>query len=462
MEEEGEAEGKSSQPGVNNATAILHLEPEQGSVFYHRKIQLSDKRKLIRRSQQKVPPKSFNAVFQNKMVSRNHAEIWLENGKVFIRDTGSSNGTVVNGVRLSASGEESDPVELHTGDHLQLGDDILREEGAITCIRALITIEDVTTETTIDSEVAVEEELVASVDKESDSKECEHPDHEDTNSDLKNQIQKMREELERLTIQNDTLTKEITVLSQERQSDDHPSTDPGEREPINSTSLSFLYESIKHSAKEADALAMQMTSLTEVLTGLQVQTRLDYKELVCLLNESESNNPHIVDELNHSNEALNARPDLSTVEAEASHLESCLATTKNLLIKIKDHVRTPDMSPAPPRSVMQSNSQLVGGLEAPEIPPEIPPHKISEIAKNPSKPDEISKKAPEKWVIELAAVVTKEDGVQFIPTMEGEKDTAPTDTLQHKETATMPLSQTPKTPDAVVEKSQPTKGIAIK
>lgn len=62
--------------------------------------------------------------FKTKVVSRCHAELWLDEGKVYIRDTGSSSGTFVNRVRLSLSGaRSSSPYEVKDGDLIQLGVD---------------------------------------------------------------------------------------------------------------------------------------------------------------------------------------------------------------------------------------------------------------------------------------------------------------------------------------------------
>ena len=52
-------------------------------------------------------------------VSRRHARIQAHNGTVIVEDLGSSNGTYVNGQRISG------PVELGAGDELQLGDTVV-------------------------------------------------------------------------------------------------------------------------------------------------------------------------------------------------------------------------------------------------------------------------------------------------------------------------------------------------
>ncbi|KAI7900230.1 SMAD/FHA domain-containing protein, partial [Cokeromyces recurvatus] len=61
--------------------------------------------------------------FKSKVVSRNHAELWTEQGKVYIRDIGSSSGTFLNRIRLSPPSHASAPHELRDGDTLQLGVD---------------------------------------------------------------------------------------------------------------------------------------------------------------------------------------------------------------------------------------------------------------------------------------------------------------------------------------------------
>ncbi|KAF9065078.1 hypothetical protein BDP27DRAFT_1366679 [Rhodocollybia butyracea] len=80
-------------------------------------------------------PRLLKIHFDSKVISRAHAELWLEASsgsdaslapgapKLFIRDTRSSTGTFLNGRRLAAAGDESRPFELKDGDLLQLGVD---------------------------------------------------------------------------------------------------------------------------------------------------------------------------------------------------------------------------------------------------------------------------------------------------------------------------------------------------
>ncbi|KXH27784.1 hypothetical protein CNYM01_06688 [Colletotrichum nymphaeae SA-01] len=81
--------------------------------------------RIGRQTNQKTIPTATNGYFDSKVLSRQHAEIWADRtGKIYIRDVKSSNGTFVNGTRLSQENRESEPHELQTGDHLELGIDI--------------------------------------------------------------------------------------------------------------------------------------------------------------------------------------------------------------------------------------------------------------------------------------------------------------------------------------------------
>uniref|UniRef100_A0A8D8YRV3 Sarcolemmal membrane-associated protein n=2 Tax=Cacopsylla melanoneura TaxID=428564 RepID=A0A8D8YRV3_9HEMI len=71
----------------------------------------------------KVAPS--NGIFDCKVLSRNHALIWYYNGKFYLQDTKSSNGTFVNNQRLSKTNEESPPHELCSGDVVQFGVDVI-------------------------------------------------------------------------------------------------------------------------------------------------------------------------------------------------------------------------------------------------------------------------------------------------------------------------------------------------
>ena len=68
---------------------------------------------------------SGNGLFDCKVLSRQHAMIIYEDERFFILDTGSSNGTFVNNIRLSKTGEESKMTEIFNGDIVRFGSDIV-------------------------------------------------------------------------------------------------------------------------------------------------------------------------------------------------------------------------------------------------------------------------------------------------------------------------------------------------
>ncbi|XP_003745134.1 sarcolemmal membrane-associated protein [Galendromus occidentalis] len=106
--------------------------------FEDRIIPLSKPAK-VGRSVAKLKPCPHNAIFDCKVLSRNHAMIWFENDKFYIQDTQSSNGTFVNNERLSKGSEESLRREIYSGDVLQFGVDVIENSKKVThgCIIAL-------------------------------------------------------------------------------------------------------------------------------------------------------------------------------------------------------------------------------------------------------------------------------------------------------------------------------------
>ena len=99
------------------AKAILVAKPNSFH-FEDRALDLSSSVR-IGRSHKDDKSSSGNAIFDCKVLSRNHAVIMAEEGKFFIMDTGSSNGTFVNNIRLSKCGEESKVTEIYSGDSLR-------------------------------------------------------------------------------------------------------------------------------------------------------------------------------------------------------------------------------------------------------------------------------------------------------------------------------------------------------
>ena len=96
----------------------------------------------IGRSHKDDKSDSGNAIFDCKVLSRNHATILFDEDKFWIVDTGSSNGTFVNNIRLSKCGEESMVTELFSGDSLRFGSDVVDKARNVTqkCVVAKIRL----------------------------------------------------------------------------------------------------------------------------------------------------------------------------------------------------------------------------------------------------------------------------------------------------------------------------------
>ncbi|KAG0377126.1 hypothetical protein BGX24_006660 [Mortierella sp. AD032] len=119
------------QPTSNN-TPVLVLEPVNDT-FVLKSLELPDqlKVKIGRQTGVTTSPHPSNGYFDSKVLSRVHAEVWSDAGKVYIRDLKSSNGTFLNGKRLCHENTESEPFELNQNDGLEFGIDIMDENGAL-------------------------------------------------------------------------------------------------------------------------------------------------------------------------------------------------------------------------------------------------------------------------------------------------------------------------------------------
>jgi len=122
---------------------IVRLDPIQipGRTVLARELVLRYTVKVGRAVANKVKPAHNNAIFESKVLSRSHAEIWTDKGKVYIQDTKSSNGTYLDGVRLSATASKSEPEELKSGMELKLGVDVTENStSAHKCVAFQVTV----------------------------------------------------------------------------------------------------------------------------------------------------------------------------------------------------------------------------------------------------------------------------------------------------------------------------------
>ncbi|KAF9792779.1 hypothetical protein BJ322DRAFT_74656 [Thelephora terrestris] len=76
----------------------LNLTPHSGNTFLSKYVYLPPGGRIILgRATESNPGHPSNGLFPREMsISLNHAEIWYEDGKVFIQDLGSEQGTSVN------------------------------------------------------------------------------------------------------------------------------------------------------------------------------------------------------------------------------------------------------------------------------------------------------------------------------------------------------------------------------
>lgn len=79
-----------------------------------------------------------NAIFDCKVLSRNHAMLWYTtDGRFWVKDTKSSNGTFINDNKLG-----NEPAELHNGDIVKFGVEVIENsrQEVHGCIIARVTL----------------------------------------------------------------------------------------------------------------------------------------------------------------------------------------------------------------------------------------------------------------------------------------------------------------------------------
>ncbi|VDD76962.1 unnamed protein product [Mesocestoides corti] len=82
-----------------------------------------------------------NAIFDCKVLSRNHAIIWFSSDEFWLRDTNSSNGTFVNNTRVSKRDDsESSDRQIFSGDVIRFGVDVVEHDTTHGCIVASVTL----------------------------------------------------------------------------------------------------------------------------------------------------------------------------------------------------------------------------------------------------------------------------------------------------------------------------------
>jgi hypothetical protein len=122
-----------SSPHAHPPYPSLYLYPLNDTFIpKHISLHNGQRVKIGRQTNTKTIPGERNGYFDSKVLSRQHAEIWEDSGKIYIKDVKSSNGTFINGERLSPEGVESDPFELKNDDIVEFGIDIIGEDNKTT------------------------------------------------------------------------------------------------------------------------------------------------------------------------------------------------------------------------------------------------------------------------------------------------------------------------------------------
>ncbi|KAG2033892.1 hypothetical protein BDR03DRAFT_648955 [Suillus americanus] len=122
-----------SSPHVHPPYPSLYLYPLNDTFIpKHISLHNGQRVKIGRQTNTKTIPGERNGYFDSKVLSRQHAEIWEDSGKIYIKDVKSSNGTFINGERLSPEGVESEPFELKNDDIVEFGIDIIGEDNKTT------------------------------------------------------------------------------------------------------------------------------------------------------------------------------------------------------------------------------------------------------------------------------------------------------------------------------------------
>ncbi|KAI8059084.1 SMAD/FHA domain-containing protein [Gilbertella persicaria] len=114
----------SNNSHLQSLRIVPHLDSSNALVFPIMEYSLHNSHVLkVGRAIADRRPSSTSMTFRSKVVSRKHAEIFVEDGKVYIRDMQSSSGTFLNNRRLCGPNQLSQPFELHDNDIIQLGVD---------------------------------------------------------------------------------------------------------------------------------------------------------------------------------------------------------------------------------------------------------------------------------------------------------------------------------------------------
>jgi len=117
------------------ATRLILSCESESALFSERSLSLAPGEKIaLGRSGDRKQAAIDNALFECKVLSRNHAVFSHQNGTLFLKDVGSRNGTFINGHRLSKANQQSEDVQLYSQDILRLGNQASEGEIPEKCL----------------------------------------------------------------------------------------------------------------------------------------------------------------------------------------------------------------------------------------------------------------------------------------------------------------------------------------
>jgi len=124
------------------AVKIVITKEPNSAKFTDRVLTLSSDPVLVSRSSREQRSETSNAVFDCKVLSKPHAMFSVSNGQIFLKDSGSSNGSFINNFRLSKPGQSSLDSQLFSNDIVRFGSEVSDKNKMVKekCIVARIRI----------------------------------------------------------------------------------------------------------------------------------------------------------------------------------------------------------------------------------------------------------------------------------------------------------------------------------
>jgi pSer/pThr/pTyr-binding forkhead associated (FHA) protein len=131
-------------PFIDHSSSVqgLYFSPVLRKVKPSSKLSIGRYTDKVREAAQALPGSDAPVVFKSKVVSRTHAEFFVDiNGNWYVKDLKSSSGTFLNHMRLSPAGVESNLTALRNGDVLQLGMDFRGGiEDVFRCVKMRVEV----------------------------------------------------------------------------------------------------------------------------------------------------------------------------------------------------------------------------------------------------------------------------------------------------------------------------------